>query len=378
MKRNLARLPAGLSVLEVRRAALLVALTLALLTSPVSALAGRSPPGFFGVTPQDALTARDFARMSGVVGTLRIPIFWFACEPSRGEFDFGNLDTTIGRAADARIDVLPFIYGSPSWVAEDSALPPLDSASDRRAWAGFLKTLIRRYGPDGSFWRGRLLRRPIRRWQVWNEPNFPLFWLPRPSARGYARLLTLTARAIRSEDRRARIVMAGLAPVENGPLPWEFLRNLYAVPRIRHSFDVVGLHPYSASLDSLRYQVELVRATMAEAGDRLTPLDITEFGVASAGSLRSPMVKTPRGQATFLRRSFRFLFANRRRLRLSGAVWFTWRDGSEPDPHCVFCENAGLFDAENRPKSAWYEFRDFAGRAQLASTAPFKIVGWQD
>ena len=247
--------------------------------SPVSALARRPLPGFFGVTPQDALTARDFARMRGVVGTLRIPIFWFACEPSRGEFDFGNLDTTIGRAADAGIDVLPFVYGSPSWVAEDSALPPLDSASDRHAWAGFLKTLIRRYGPDGSFWRGRLLRRPIRRWQVWNEPNFPLFWLPRPSARGYARLLTLTARAIRSEDRRARIVMAGLAPVEDGPLPWEFLRNLYEVPRIKHSFDAVGLHPYSASLDSLEIPSRV--GASHDGGKPATgsrTLDVTEFG----------------------------------------------------------------------------------------------------
>ena len=190
---------------------------------------------------------------------------------------------------------------------------------------------------------------------MWNEPNFPLFWAPKVSAPRYAQLLGIAARAIRGEDPGARIVLAGLAPVENGPLPWVYLRRLYRVPGVEADFDVVGLHPYAGSLYSLEYQIEQARSAMADAGDRETPLEVTEFGVASGGALQSPMNKTPGGQASFLRRAYRLLLANRSRWRLSGADWFTWRDWHEADPHCVFCQQAGLFDTEGRAEASLEE-----------------------
>jgi len=314
------------------------------------------PPAFFGVSPQDGLTDRDFERMRGVVGTIRIPIYWMHCEPRAGEYDFEALDRFVGRAADEGIRVLPFVYGSPAWVAAEPARPPL-AKDDRAAWSRFLRTLVLRYGRRGEFWRGRAPARPIRRWQLWNEPNFPLFWAPRPSPTGYARLLATGARAIRREDPRARIVLAGLAPIERQPLPWDFLRSLYSVSGFARTFDVVALHPYSASLRSLGYQIEQTRAVMASAGDGAKPIEVTEFGVASAGSRPSPMIKSPAGQAAFLRRAFGLLVARRREWRISGADWFTWRDWVSDDPHCVFCRHAGLFAAGDVPKPSWHAYR---------------------
>ncbi len=312
------------------------------------------PRTFFGVVPQDALTSRDYARMRGVVGTLRIPIYWFQVEPRPGEFDFDWVDGIVGRAADAGLRVVPFVYGSPPWIAgEEPAIPPLDTADHRRAWAGLMRKLVDRYGPRGGFWKGRTAKRPIRRWQIWNEPNFPLFWAPLVSAPGYARLLTIAARAIRGEDPGAKIVLAGLAPVENGPLPWVYLRRLYRVPGVARSFDVVALHPYSGTLASLAYQIEEARQVMTAAGDGEKSIEVTEFGVASGGAIPSPMVKSPAGQASFLRRAFGLLLANRARWRISGADWFTMRDRTVADPHCVFCQYAGLFDATDGPKPAW-------------------------
>jgi polysaccharide biosynthesis protein PslG len=304
--------------------------------------------------------------MEGVVGTIRIPIYWMNCEPEPGELDLAALDDVIGRAADAGIRVTPFVYGSPSWVTSKPSRPPLAKA-DRRAWARFLKTLVRRYGPGGGFWADREVQSPIRIWQLWNEPNFPVFWAPRPSPIGYARLLASGSRAIHTVDRNARIVLAGLAPIEREPLPWVYLRRLYAVPGFSRSFDVVGLHPYSASLRSLSYQVEETRAVMAAAGDQAKPLEITEFGVASAGTKPSPMIKTPNGQAAFLRRAFNLMFEKRRAWRLSGADWFTWHDWPTEVASCVFCQNAGLFDVEDQPKPAWQAFRRIAARAAARS-----------
>src|SRR6478609_7392902 len=114
-------------------AALLAAgLTLSL-ASPASAGArATAPRGFFGVVPQGPLAVSDFKRMQGVVGTLRIPIAWSQIEPQRGELDFAGLDATVSAAAGAGVRVLPFIYGTPAWLATDPSRPPL-SASARTA-----------------------------------------------------------------------------------------------------------------------------------------------------------------------------------------------------------------------------------------------------
>jgi hypothetical protein len=338
-----------------------VTLLAALLAWAPAARASALPADFFGVVPQAPLSPADYSRMGEAVGTLRIPIYWFQVEPRAGEYRFADLDETIASAAAAGIRVLPFVYGTPPWLGSDPVRPPLGSASAQRAWTGFLRRLVGRYGPRGVFWQGRATRMPVHRWQIWNEPNFVLFWHPWPSPAGYARLLKLSAQAIRGEDPGATVVAAGVAPVEGGMWPWAFLRKLYAIHGVRRSFDVAAVHPYASSVSTVAEEIRLVRRTMSAAGDGHTPLLVTEIGVASSGAYPNPFNKGPRGQASYLRRVFQLLIAKRHRWRLAGVDWFTWRDGTGPDPHCVFCEFAGLFDASGKPKPAWDAFRRLSG-----------------
>jgi polysaccharide biosynthesis protein PslG len=321
------------------------------------------PGGFFGVVPQGQLSSRDFDRMQGVVGTLRIPVYWFQVEPRPGQYDFTSVDEVVGQAADRGVRVLPSVYGSPTWLTGDAALPPQNTARGRLAWAAFLRRLVDRYGPRGSFWGDRARREPIRRWQIWNEPNFLLFWRPRPSPTGYARLLRIAAAAIRGEDRGGQIVTAGIAPVEAGMLPWRFLLKLYRVPGVGGSFDLVGLHPYSSTLRGLEYEIRQTRRVMARAGAAGTPLLLTELGTASGGAFPNPYNQGPAGQASYLRGAFRLLIDQRRRWRIAGVDWFSWQDAPSADPHCVFCQYAGLFDASGTAKPAWHAFRAFASGA---------------
>lgn len=118
------------------------------------------PPGFFGVVPQALPTAKDLALMNGVVGTLRVPIYWSECEPAPGEYDFAALDAQIGAAVAHDIRVQPFVYGTPAWLGSDQARPPLGRRA-RVAWAAFLRALVKRYGTGGSFWPGRAQKEPI-------------------------------------------------------------------------------------------------------------------------------------------------------------------------------------------------------------------------
>lgn len=340
--------------------------------APALAAGKRAGPGFFGVVPQAPLAASDYDRMQGVVGTLRIPIYWYEVEPQRGTYEFAALDATVGAAADRGIRVLPFVYGSPAWVNGNEARPPL-SRPDSAAWMRFLRRLVRRYGPRGEFWRGREQQLPIRRWQVWNEPNFLLFWRPRPSPRGYARLERSSARAIRAADRGATILAAGVAPVEAGMTPWAFLRRLYAVRGSRRYFDVVALHPYAPYVPWVKLQLRFVRNVMIQAGDRRTPLQLTELGVASAGAIPNPYDKGRQGQAAYLRRVLRLAVRNRGRWHIVGVDWFTWQDAPAADPHCVFCQYGGLFDADGIAKPAWWALGSFTASRGYGARAPKNV-----
>jgi hypothetical protein len=340
--------------------AALLAGSLGLLVSAPSAMARPAVPrGFFGVVPQGPLAAADFERMQGVVGTLRIPIYWPRVEPRAGELDFSPLDAIVSTAAASGVRVLPFVYGTPAWLAADPARPPL-SAAARSAWKGFLLALVHRYGPRGELWRGGSSRMAIRQWQIWNEPNFLLFWRPRPSPGGYARLLRISARTVRGADRGAQIVAAGLAPVEGGMLPWTFLRKLYAVPGVRGTFDLAAVHPYSSSLGGMAYQVRKARQVMAAAGDADKPLLVSELGIASDSQFPTAFNWGSKGQASFLRRAYGLLLGARQRWHIAGIDWYAWQDMATADPHCVFCKYAGLFDPSGKPKPAWRALRTVA------------------
>jgi hypothetical protein len=199
---------------------------------------------------------------------------------------------------------------------------------------------------------------PIRSWQIWNEPNFAVFWRPRPQPVRYARLLRLSAAAIRDLDPGARIVAAGVAPIEHAIAPWRFLERMYArAPWVSRAFDEAAVHPYSPTVAGMEVLVRRVRRAMARAGDGAKPLLVSELGVASDASAPTAYDEGLGGQASFLRAAYGRLLAKRQRWRIGGVDWFATRDAPSADPHCSFCQYAGLFDRAGRPKPSWYALR---------------------
>src|SRR2546429_540736 len=76
-----------------------------------------------------------------------------------------------------RIPLLPFGLSAPAWARGDAssgASPPRDPAD----YVASLRALVARYGPAGSFWSENpsVPRRPLRTWQIWNEPQLRYQW----------------------------------------------------------------------------------------------------------------------------------------------------------------------------------------------------------
>jgi hypothetical protein len=352
-------------------------LTLALLVLATALLAPSSaqalPGGFFGIVPQTTITETDAQYMSaGGIESVRVTVPWAAIQPTRtGGYHWEGLDATVTETARARLAVFPFLYGTPPWLAHRETMMPVANAKQRAAWSEFLEAAVARYGPHGTFWlehnplsANPVPKHPIRTWQIWNEANFFYFAYPVSPDR-YARLLELSSQAIKGADPGARVILSGLfgEPDQRGSrgMPAaDFLRALYLTPGIESSFDGVALHPYAFDAATLERLVEELHTVTVENQDRV-PLYLTEMGWGSQND--SNIVAFEQGiggQARALRGAYRYLIANRGRLKLRGTFWFSWKD--IPDS-CSFCDSVGLFHAgpSFRAKPAWHAFVGITG-----------------
>ncbi|MEZ5076288.1 MAG: hypothetical protein R2725_02475 [Solirubrobacterales bacterium] len=339
--------------------------------------AAKLPKGFFGIGPQTVLTGEDAEYMgAGGVESIRLPISWPNVQrTAQGGYDWHEVDLSVAAASRQGIQVLPFIWGTPSWLAGKSTTMPLNNRRQRVAWSALLRAAVERYGPGGQFWTEHATEgedgepairpaRPIRTWQIWNEANFFYFAFPVSPTR-YAQLLKLSRRTIKRFDPGATIVLTGLfgeptAKGRRGMPAAEYLKRLYRVPGIKSQFEGVALHPYAVDSEKLEILVEGVREVTRDARDR-PRFYITEMGWGSQNNFKQVAFEQGiRGQVRQLRGAYEYLIENRNRLNLKGVYWFSWKDVKGA---CSFCDSVGLFRAGQkfRPKPAWHAFVGFSG-----------------
>ncbi len=196
-------------------------------------------------------------------------------------------------------------------------------------------------------------------WQIWNEPNY--YFGPNPSPRNYARLLQVSAHALRAVQPRAKIVLAGLGP-GLGPPPqvpyYKFLRALYRLGAQRW-FDVVTDNPYAPEVRDAMRQVRTVVKIMRRNRDGKTPFWITEIGWGSIRVKDKPLTVGPKRQARFLRRSFDYIIGHRRRFHITRVYWYNWRDTGHSGA-CETCYAFGLRHANLAPKLSWRAYESFS------------------
>jgi polysaccharide biosynthesis protein PslG len=311
-----------------RRAA--VAALLVVLLMPASAAAG-VPRDFFGVMangPLDApgfgLDAESSAMRSAGVGTERMEIAWDLVEPQKGQLDFALPDRKILAAARAGIDVLGLIVRTPSWAAQRAG-KPFSPPRDPADYAAFAAALVARYGPNGALWREHpdVPQRPVRAWQVWNEPNIDVYWTAQPFMRGYARLLNAAYAAIKQADPQATVVMAGLANFS-----WRDLERLFDRGGATLRFDVAAVHPFSGRPSNSVKIVALNRRVLNRHRAKGKPIWLTELTWSSAKGKKRKVTQnwetTEAGQAQRLRAAYGLFVKARKVLKLQRIYWYTW------------------------------------------------------
>jgi hypothetical protein len=350
--------------------------TLCALIGATSAGAASAPRSFFGVVPQRSLDAPTLKRMGDAnVGTLRIIITWAGVDPSAaaGDNDWSGIDPVVLEAARNGIDVLPFVFGTPSWAAKSldnrncspakCVLYAPKSKAALGAWSTFLGEAVDRYGPGGEFWsqHPEVPADPIRNWQIWNEQNSKSFYAPKPDPKGYAKLLKVSAKTIRARDGAADVILGGMAELAGSRKAIagsEYLEKLYDVKGSSKSFDGVAPHPYGKSINKVSGQIDLYRDVIKKAHDSKVGLWVTEIGAGSASG-GNPLNVGDKGQAKLLKKIYKYFLKQRKKLHVQQVDWYSWQD-SQPSI-CSWCATSGLLDANGNTKPSYGAFTKFTG-----------------
>ena len=221
--------------------------------------------------------------------------------------------------------LLPVVSGAPAWAARN----PLDGGSsprDPQDYSRFLQVLMQRYGPAGSLWAENpgVKARPVRRWQIWNEPNLKYYWAEQPYAPEYVQLLKAAHATIHAADPGATVITAGLPNTS-----WNDVRAIYDFGG-KGAFDAIALHPYTLEVRNVLRVVDKVRKVQKRFHDASRAVWLTELcWPASRGRGGQPFVGKPwetseRGQATKLGQAMRLLAGARKSRRIGGVLWYTW------------------------------------------------------
>jgi hypothetical protein len=355
--------PGGTLPSSVLRCCALALATTALL---VSAAQARIPSDFVGITSdelfsapgayQDATLGRQHA---AGVRLIRQTFNWSWIEYAPGRYDFTRYDAYLARTAAHGVRVLPVLFSPPTWrrrVNGRTACPPW-RLSDM---AAFAQMLVRRYGSKGSLWRARpdIPKLPIRSWQIWNEPNLKLYWCGRQNARQYTNMLRVVGTAIKRADPSAEIVTAGLpnSKLKTAvPLP-RYLRQLYRRGAGRW-FDTLAINSYAKDRRELNTLLSSIRRLMNRRRDRRGRIWLTELGWGDTGP-RHRFIVGSAGQASRIRSAFGYIQKKRKRLRLRGVVYYSWRDLAPYPPiyKDMWGLHTGLLRRDGTPKPAYTAF----------------------
>lgn len=165
---------------------------------------------------------------------VRLDLHWDQLEPVEGQYRVATLDQLVQKLQDNQLKSVFYLVGSapfattaPVGASYQDQYPP----KDPNVFANRMLLLSQRY-PS------------VNAWQVWNEPNLLGFWRPVADPAGYARLLTITATALRTVNPSKPVVAAGMAFFGEMPNGQSMVDALGALG-VASLNTVISYHPYT-------------------------------------------------------------------------------------------------------------------------------------
>ena len=323
---------------------------------------GRTGESAFGMNL--GLPSRGGADMEGYAklaaasgaGWTRDDFSWEQIEPVKGEFHWERTDCAVAAAQAAGLRTLGLIAYCASWAREfpkEYTSPPRDPQD----YAEFVYRVVSRY------------KDRVHHWELWNEPDSPVSWKPKPDAAAYAELAKAAYDAAKRADPDCVVMPAGLLVGMNHPDQWDYLDGLFDAGLLGH-FDRFAWHAYCdpKSPEEGRYEertqelVDRLRARGSEA-----PLWLTEEGWHTRGAAKSRRVVSEDDQAAYLVRAHVLALSNP---AVETFFWFLFRDGGnrEDDPD----QSYGILHPDGTPKKAFAAYAEMT--RQLAGTKPLGRV----
>lgn len=203
----------------------------------------------FGFMPAEL----DFAGGKAALGHFDRPHFelfgWDLIEPEKGEFSFDQTDEYVRRAESYGFHILANIQSYNHWdqneppaqMGEPKPIQkPAVKPNDIKAYQNFVKKLVERYDGDGKDDMPGLVY-PIKHWEVLNEPEMnkePLFFF-KGTPQDYAEILKATYEAIKDEDKKAQVLSAGMAGMEDWMV--SFWQQVFDAGGAQY-FDIANIH----------------------------------------------------------------------------------------------------------------------------------------
>jgi hypothetical protein len=329
---------------------------------------------FLGLVAEDAFgkpgsyRERNLDRLRSTgAGLVRQTFDWSRIERAPGRYELAFYDRYVAALARRHLRLLPILFNVPPFRSSAPPDPRRGTYPPRRPadMGDFGALLARRYGPGGSFWSEHpgLPRLPVRSWQVWNEPNLPVYWPSGPDAAEYVALLRATGQGIRRVDPGAEIVTAGLPDSRLGVPLRDYIAAIYAAGGAG-AFDALAVNPYGLDAQGVLDTVRAVRTVAAQNGDN-PAVWVTELGWATGGP-SSHFRVSERRQAELLGQTVLALARRRDELRIRAVVYFNWRDST---PYAggrdFFGLHTGLLRLDGQAKPALSAYKKVAKRLGL-------------
>jgi hypothetical protein len=246
-------------------------------------------------------------------GWVRTDFKWELTEVERGKYDFTRYEPLVSELGRRNLRPLFILdYGNPLYTQGMSVRTP----AAREAFALWAVAAAKHISGRGIIW------------EVFNEPNHPIFWPPQPNVHEYTALAAAVAKAFQSEAPNEKLIGPATAGIE-----FNFLESCFEAGLL-DQWSAVSIHPYrqtnpetvASDYALLRETIERYRTARGSKrviyGARTPEVISGEWGYSSAwGGMDEQK------QAALLARQFLTNVANGIRL----SIWYDWRDdGSNP------------------------------------------------